>query len=111
MRSDAVGGSNGGRTIGRRTILKSAAGIASIAYGLTWSKPVNAYDARDYDYPKKYLWDVKRVWNIGEQLRTMRERMPQAGSAKFDLDRLINSAMGESLVVMFENFNQGMADI
>ncbi|MGO9112650.1 MAG: hypothetical protein ACLP9L_25745, partial [Thermoguttaceae bacterium] len=107
MKPNEASGSNSAATISRRTMLKIPAGIAGIPYILTRSKAASAAQsttAKPYDYPKKYLWDVKRVWNIGEQLRTMRERMPQAGSPNFDLDRLINSLMGESLVVMFENF-------
>jgi hypothetical protein len=98
-------------TISRRTMLKSAPVLAGMAFILAPGKAVRGAQAgkaqttaKPYDYPKKYLWDVKRSWNIGEPLRGMRDRMPQAGYSSFDLDRLINSSMGEALVVMFENF-------
>jgi hypothetical protein len=111
MKRDEAGDSEGPGTISRRTMLKSASAVAGItcifgagkgAGAVQVSRP-NATGA-PYDYPKKYLWDVKRVWNINEQPRTLRERMPQAGSPDFVMDRLINSPMGESLVLMMENF-------
>jgi hypothetical protein len=105
MKLNEESGNQGTADISRRTLLKSTTGIAGIAFIL---RPVmqamGAQVSKAYDYSKKYLWDVKRVWNIGEELRTMRERMPQAGTPNFDLDRLINSPMGEALVLMFENF-------
>jgi poly(3-hydroxybutyrate) depolymerase len=105
MKPNKASDSNSTGTISRRTMLKSTAGIAGIASVLTGGKAASAAQiSKPYDYPKKHLWDVKRVWNINEQPKTMRERMPQAGNPNFYLDRLIDSHMGESLVVMFENF-------
>jgi hypothetical protein len=105
MKLNGEGGNQGGAGISRRALLKSTTRITGVAYFLKpcWAASA-AQVSKPYDYPKKYLWDVKRVWNIGEELRTMRERMPQAGTPNFDLDRLIDSPMGEGFVGMFENF-------
>ena len=57
-----------------------------------------------YDYTKKYLWNIERVWNIGSQKLPMRERISMVGTPDFDLDLFINSPYGEKQAALMENY-------
>jgi hypothetical protein len=111
MKPNGASGNNDAAAISRRTLLKSAAGFAGLAGILALGRAEGATQAGQsaatvtpYDYPKKYLWDIKVVWDFGGQPRTLRERLPDAGKPLFDLNRLINSRQGEALVINFENY-------
>lgn len=58
-----------------------------------------------YDYPKKYLWDIPRSWNINTPKTTMRSRYPEMPRpGRIDPDAIINSPFGERLVLNMENY-------
>jgi hypothetical protein len=63
-----------------------------------------ATSGKPYDYPKKYLWDVQRVWNIGSSPVSLRDRTTRMGSGRIDMDKLVNSPFGEQMVLAMENF-------
>jgi hypothetical protein len=93
--------------ISRRRMLQGAVELAGLAGILAHGRNAAAAQAATpaaFEYPKKYLWDVKVPWDPAprDQPRTLRERLPEAGKPSFDLERLINSPQGEALVSNFE---------
>lgn len=60
--------------------------------------------AGEYDYPKKYLWDVKRVWNKDSEPISLRDRTARMGAGRVDMNKLVNSPYGEHMVLAMENY-------
>lgn len=111
MQPTEASGSNGSATISRRTILEGTAGfIGMMAYLLAsgTNRAAQVTEAgttgKSYDYSKKYLWDVKRVWNKGSDPVSLRDRTARMGAGRIDMDKLVNSPFGEQMVLAMENY-------
>lgn len=111
MKSDALNLNRGERYLTRRNMLESTAGFAGMMAGLLGASPNSfaqagkaAAPGKPYDYPKKYLWDVERVWNIGSKPVSLRNRTARMGAGRIDLDKLIDSPFGEQTILAMENF-------
>jgi len=97
--------SQGDATVSRRAMLEGAAGFTGMVAGLlAFATNGSAQASPSYDYAKKYLWDVKRVWNKGTDPVSLRDRTARMGAGRIDMDRLVNSPFGEQMVVAMENF-------
>ena len=59
----------------------------------------------NYEYKNKYLWDAPVVWNKPadhfRMLVSLRTRTPWVSDAKLDLEKLINSPIGEKMIEDF----------
>ena len=99
-------GVNGSGGISRRAVLENTTGIAGVIAGaLAFSTRSTAQTkGGTYDYPKKYLWDVKRVWNKDTDPISLRDRTARMGAGRVDIDKLVNSPFGEQMVLAMENY-------
>ena len=85
------------------------AGLGGLATMLASSseslaQPGNPASAGEYDYPKKYLWDVKRVWNKDSDPISLRDRTTRMAAGRVDVNKLVNSPFGEQTVLAMENY-------
>src|SRR6516165_1915837 len=102
MEPTQTSGSKGALTISRRAILESTAGFTGmmaylLASGTNSAAQVSevAKTGKPYDYAKKYLWDIKRVWNKDSAPVSLRDRTARIGAGRIDMDKLVNSPFGE----------------
>jgi len=86
-------------------MLGGAAGVTGMLASLLASTTNSSAQAgKPYDYAKKYLWDIKRVWNKGSDPVSLRDRTARMGAGRIDMDKLVNSPFGEQMILAMENF-------
>jgi hypothetical protein len=87
-------------------MLKSTSGFAAaLAFRAEAAAQSNsASRAGVYDYSKKYLWDIKRVWNKDTDPVSLRDRTARMGAGRIDMDALVNSPFGEQMALAMENY-------